>query len=40
LIGDRTEVRQRAAQASLEMVRRRVLFGTALAEPSVLAARP
>ena len=40
LIGDRTEVRQRAAQAALEMVRRRVLFGTALAEPSVLAARP
>jgi nicotinamide-nucleotide amidase len=40
LIGDRAEVRQRAAQAALEMVRRRVLFGTALAEPSVLAARP
>jgi nicotinamide-nucleotide amidase len=28
LIGDRGEVRQRAAQAVLEMVRRRVLFGT------------
>jgi nicotinamide-nucleotide amidase len=40
LIGDRAEVRQRAAQAALEMVRRRVLFGTALAEPSVFAARP
>ena len=40
LIGDRAEVRQRAAQASLEMVRRRVLFGTALAEPSLFAARP
>jgi nicotinamide-nucleotide amidase len=35
LIGDRAEVRQRAAQAALEMVRRRVVFGTALAEPSV-----
>ena len=40
LIGDRAEVRQRAAQAALEMVRRRVLFGTALAEPTALAARP
>jgi nicotinamide-nucleotide amidase len=40
LIGDRAEVRQRAAQAALEMVRRRVLFGTALAEPSLFAARP
>jgi nicotinamide-nucleotide amidase len=40
LIGDRAEVRQRATQASLEMVRRRVLYGTALAEPTVLAARP
>jgi nicotinamide-nucleotide amidase len=37
LIGDRAEVRQRAAQAALEMVRRRVLFGTALSEPSALA---
>jgi len=40
LIGDRAEVRQRAAQAALEMVRRRVLFGTALTEPSALPARP
>ena len=40
LIGDRAEVRQRAAQAALEMVRRRVLFGTALSEPSALAGRP
>jgi hypothetical protein len=32
-------VRQRAAQAALEMVRRRVLFGTALTEPSALPAR-
>jgi nicotinamide-nucleotide amidase len=40
LIGDRAEVRQRATQASLEMVRRRVLYGTALAEPTVFAARP
>jgi nicotinamide-nucleotide amidase len=40
LIGDRAEIRQRATQASLEMVRRRVLYGTALAEPTVLAARP
>src|SRR5688500_2559706 len=30
LIGDRAEVRQRAAQAALEMVRRRVVFGTSL----------
>jgi len=29
LIGDRAEVRQRAAQAVLEMVRRRLVFGTA-----------
>jgi nicotinamide-nucleotide amidase len=29
LIGDRTEVRQRAAQAVMEMVRRRVVFGSA-----------
>jgi PncC family amidohydrolase len=40
LIGDRAEVRHRAAQAALEMVRRRVLFGTALSEPTALAARP
>ncbi|MFL5618796.1 MAG: competence/damage-inducible protein A [Gemmatimonadaceae bacterium] len=39
LIGDRAEVRQRAAQAALEMVRRRMLFGTALTEPTPLAAR-
>ena len=38
LIGDRAEVRQRAAQAALEMVRRRALFGTALTEPSALSA--
>ena len=28
LIGDRAEVRQRAAQAALEMLRRRLLFGS------------
>jgi len=39
LIGDRAEVRQRAAQAALEMVRRRLLYGTALAEPSVFSAK-
>jgi nicotinamide-nucleotide amidase len=39
LIGDRAEVRQRAAQAALEMVRRRLLFGSSLPEPSALAAR-
>jgi hypothetical protein len=39
LIGDRAEVRQRAAQAALEMVRRRVSFGTALADPTPLAAK-
>jgi nicotinamide-nucleotide amidase len=39
LIGDRAEVRQRAVQAALEMVRRRVLFGTALTEPSALPGR-
>ena len=45
--GSLTEVRIRgaeanllAAQAALEMVRRRVLFGTALSEPSALAGRP
>jgi nicotinamide-nucleotide amidase len=30
LIGDRGEVRQRAAQAVMEMLRRRLLFGTAV----------
>ena len=40
LIGDRAEVRQRAAQAALEMIRRRVLFGSALTEPIALAAKP
>ena len=39
LIGDRAEVRQRAAQAALEMVRRRVAFGTALTDPTPLAAK-
>jgi nicotinamide-nucleotide amidase len=39
LIGDRAEVRQRAAQATLEMVRRRILFGTALTEPTALLAK-
>ena len=39
LIGDRAEVRQRAAQAALEMVRRRVSFGTALTDPTPLAAK-
>ena len=36
LIGDRAEVRQRAAQAALEMVRRRVVFGTSLIDPTAL----
>ncbi|HEU4721372.1 MAG TPA: competence/damage-inducible protein A [Gemmatimonadaceae bacterium] len=36
LIGDRAEVRQRAAQAALEMVRRRMVFGSALTEPAAL----
>ena len=40
LIGDRAEVRQRAAQAALEMIRRRVLFGSALTEPTALATKP
>jgi nicotinamide-nucleotide amidase len=40
LIGDRIEVRQRAAQAALEMIRRRLLLGSALTEPTALAARP
>ena len=39
LIGDRAEVRQRASQAALEMVRRRVLFGTSLAEPAAFGAK-
>jgi nicotinamide-nucleotide amidase len=39
LIGDRAEIRQRAAQAALEMIRRRMLFGSALAEPAALGAR-
>jgi len=39
LIGDRAEVRQRAAQAAMEMLRRRILFGSALAEPSALTSR-
>jgi PncC family amidohydrolase len=30
LIGDRAEVRQRAAQAVMEMLRRRLLFGTSV----------
>jgi nicotinamide-nucleotide amidase len=34
LIGDRAEVRQRAAQAVLEMVRRRLVFGTSEIEPT------
>ena len=39
LIGDRAEIRQRAAQAALEMIRRRILFGTALTEPAALGAK-
>jgi nicotinamide-nucleotide amidase len=39
LIGDRAEIRQRAAQAALEMIRRRMLFGSALVEPAALGAR-
>jgi nicotinamide-nucleotide amidase len=34
LIGDRAEVRQRAAQSVLDMLRRRILFGTGLGEPA------
>jgi nicotinamide-nucleotide amidase len=34
LIGDRAEVRQRAAQAVLEMVRRRLLFGSSEIDPT------
>lgn len=33
LIGDRAEVRQRAVQAALEMVRRRIVFGTSEIDP-------
>ena len=40
LIGDRAEVRQRAAQAALEMVRRRLVFGTSLAELALFQGRP
>jgi nicotinamide-nucleotide amidase len=40
LIGDRAEVRQRAAQAALEMVRRRVVFGTSEIEPTGKPGRP
>ena len=32
LIGDRVEVRQRAAQSALEMLRRRILFGTSVVD--------
>ena len=32
LIGDRAEVRQRAAQSVMEMLRRRILFGTSVVE--------
>ena len=39
LIGDRAEIRQRAAQAALEMIRRRILFGSALTEPAALGAK-
>ena len=39
LIGDRTEVRQRAAQAAMEMVRRRLQFGTSLVDPAALGGR-
>lgn len=39
LIGDRAEIRQRAAQAALEMIRRRMVFGSALTEPAALGAR-
>jgi nicotinamide-nucleotide amidase len=34
LIGDRAEVRQRAVQATLDMVRRRLVFGTSIVEPT------
>jgi nicotinamide-nucleotide amidase len=34
LIGDRAEVRQRAVQATLDMVRRRLVFGTSDVEPT------
>jgi nicotinamide-nucleotide amidase len=40
LIGDRAEVRQRAAQAALDMLRRRLLFGTSVVEPTGTRATP
>ncbi|HKH94616.1 MAG TPA: competence/damage-inducible protein A [Gemmatimonadaceae bacterium] len=40
LIGDRAEVRQRAAQAALEMVRRQAVFGTSEIEPTGKPGRP
>jgi len=40
LIGDRAEVRQRAAQAAMEMVRRRLVFGTSEFEPTGKPIRP
>jgi nicotinamide-nucleotide amidase len=39
LIGDRAEVRQRAAQAALEMVRRRLVFGTSLIDPTAMGGK-
>ena len=39
LIGDRAEVRQRAAQAVLEMVRRRLVFGSSEIDPTASAGR-
>jgi nicotinamide-nucleotide amidase len=39
LIGDRAEIRQRAAQAALEMIRRRLEFGSTLTDPAALGAR-
>ena len=40
LIGDRAEVRQRAAQAVLEMLRRRLVFGTSEIEPTGKSVKP
>ena len=40
LIGDRAEVRQRAVQAALEMVRRRIVFGSSLMNPAALSGTP
>jgi nicotinamide-nucleotide amidase len=40
LIGDRGEVRQRAAQAALEMVRRRMLLGTPSIDPAAPGGTP